>query len=214
MPAAPGADERISIRAHYERFPASVKGAFVLRAADHEPHQVRMGSARVAELAGGASRSIDLQPVVLEVAPNLDLFVPFEFSLMELTAGWYELVCDLVVDAVPSEARPGDRFPIPWPRATVRRGTVPVGKAVTAAAGKVRIDQVECASDCLKVAYQAEEPAAMRLSADGTTLAPIAQEFDEATGHGRVTAYPALKSHRRIQIDVKGAAAPLEVKLP
>jgi hypothetical protein len=207
-------DERISIRAHYERFPATVKGAFVLRAADHEPHQVRLESARVAELTGGASQSIDLQPVVLEVAPNLDLFVPFEFSLMDLTAGWYELVCDLVVDAVASEARPGDRFPMAWPRATVRRGTVAVGKAVAAAGGKIRIEQVECASDCVKVVYQAEVPAVMKVSADGTTLAPIAQEFDEATGRGKVTAYPALKSHRRIQIEIKGATAPVEVKLP
>ena len=207
-------DERISIRAHYERFPATVKGAFVLRAADHEPHQVRLESARVAEVAGGASRPIDLQLVVLEVAPNLDLFVPFEFSTMDLTAGWYELVCDLVVDAVPSEARPGDRFPMPWPRATVRRGTVAVGKAVAAGGGKVRIEQMECASDCVKVAYLAEAPVAMRLSADGNALAVIAQEFDEEAGRGRITAYPALKSHRRIQIDVKGAPGPLDVKLP
>jgi hypothetical protein len=207
-------DRRISIRAHYERFPATVKGAFVLRAADHEPHQVRLRSARVAEVAGGVSRPIDLQPVVLDVAPNLDLFVPFEFGLMDLTPGWYELVCDLVVDAVASEARPGDRFPMAWPRATVRRGTVAVGKAVAAAAGKVRIEQVECASDCVKVAYLAEEPAVMKVSADGTTLAPIGQEFDEATGRGKVTAYPALRSHRRIRIDVKGAPGPIEVKLP
>ena len=207
-------DERISIRAHYERFPASVKGAFVLRAADHEPHQVRMEAARVAEVAGGGSRSIDLHPVVLEVAPNLDLFVPFEFGLMDLSAGWYELVCDIVVDAVASEARPGERFPIPWPRATVRRGTVAVGKAVAAGTGKVRIEQVECGLDRVKVAYQAEEPAAMRLSADGTTLAVIAEEFDEETGHGKITAYPVLRSHRRMKIDLKGAAAPLEVKLP
>jgi hypothetical protein len=207
-------DERINLRAHYERFPATIKGAFVLRAADHEPHQVRLESARVAEVAGGASSSIDLQPVVLDVAPNLDLFVPFEFGVMDLTPGWYELVCDLVIDAVASEARPGDRFPMPWPRATVRRGTVAVGKAVAAGSGKVRIEQVDCVSDCVKVVYLADEPAVMKLSADGTTLAMIGQEFDEALGRGKVVAYPALKSHRRIQIDVKGAPGSIDVKLP
>jgi hypothetical protein len=210
----PSTDPRINLRAHYERFPATVKGAFVLRAADHEPHQVRLESARVAEVAGGPTRSLELQPVVLEVAPNLDLFVPFEFGIMDLSAGWYELVCDLVVDAVPSEARPGDRFPMPWPRATVRRGTVAVGKAVTAAGAKVRIEQVECTSDCVKIAYLAEEPVVMTVSADGTTLTSIRSEFEEAAGRGKVTVYPVLKSHRRIQIDVKGASGPLEVKLP
>jgi len=207
-------DERISIRAHYERFPATVKGAFVLRAADGEPHQVRFESARVAELAGGAARSIDLQPVVLEVAPNLDLFVPFEIGLMDLTPGWYGLVCDVIVDAVAGEERPGDPFSMPWPRATVRRGTVAVGKAVAAGSGKVRVEQVECASDCVRIAYLADEPAVMKVSADDTALATIAQEFDEETGHGKVTAYPVLKSHRRMRIDVKGAASPVEIKLP
>jgi len=207
-------DERISIRAHYERFPATVKGAFVLRAADGEPHQVRFEAAKVAELAGGTSQSIDLQPVVLEVAPNLDLFVPFEIGLMDLTPGWYALVCDVIVDAVPSEERPGDPFSMAWPRATVRRGNLAVGKAVAAGGGKVRIEQVECASDCVRVTYLADEPAVMKLSADGTSVAAIGQEFDEETGRGKVTAYPVLKSHRRLRLDVKGASAPVEVKLP
>ena len=33
-------EERVSIRAHYERFPATVKGAFVLRGSDRDPHLV------------------------------------------------------------------------------------------------------------------------------------------------------------------------------
>ena len=45
-------------------------------------------------------------------------------------------------------------------------------------------------------------------------LAQIGEEFDEATGRGRVTAYPVLKLHERLGIDVKGAVGPLEVKLP
>lgn len=208
------ADDRISIRAHYERFPATIKGAFVLRAADGEPHQARLESARVAEVTGGSAHPIELHAVVLEVAPNLDLFVPFEFSVMELAPGWYELVCELVIDAVASQARPGDRFPMAWPRATVRRGTIPVGKAVAAGGGKVRIEQVECASDCVKITYLAEEQAVLKVNADGVALAPIAQEFDESAGRGKLTAYPVMKSHRRMRIDVKGASGPVEVKLP
>ena len=178
-------DDRISIRAHYERFPATVKGAFVLKAAGRDPHQVRIESARLVELAGAGSHSIELQPATLDVAPNLDLFVPFEFPITELGPGWYGLVCDVLVDGVPSEEGAGDPFPIAWPRATVRRGTVAVGKAVAAGGGKVRIEQVECGGDSIRVMYAAEEPASLKLTVDGATVAQIAQVFDEAAGHGQ-----------------------------
>jgi len=83
--------ERVSIRASFERFPATVKGAFVLRGADRNPHQVRIDAARVREFSGRGAVPIGLDPVTLDVAPNLDLFVPFEFGITELSAGWYGL---------------------------------------------------------------------------------------------------------------------------
>lgn len=207
-------DERISLRAHYERFPATVKGAFVLRAAGRDPHQVRIETARVVELSGAGSRSIDLQPATLDVAPNLDLFVPFEFAITELAAGWYRLACDVLVDGVPAEIRAGAAFPIAWPRATVRRGTVAVGKALAVSGERVRIEQLECGGDSIKVTYSAEAPIAVKLTADGMVLALIDQEFDEAEGRGKITAYPVLKAHERLGIGVKGAGEPVEVKLP
>jgi hypothetical protein len=207
-------DDRISFRAAYERFPATIKGAFVLRAADRDPHQVAISGARVVELSGGGGRPIELQTVTQDVAPNLDLFVPFEVPTTDLGPGWYQLVCDVVVDAVAGEERPGDPFPIAWPRGSVRRGTVDVGKAVAAGAGKLRIEHVECSGDSIKVSYTAEEPATIKLTADGASVAVITRAFDEETGAGRVVAYPVLKSQRRLGIDVKGAATPVEVKLP
>ena len=89
-----------------------------------------------------------------------------------------------------------------------------MGKAVAGGDGKVRIEQVECVGDSIKVVYAAETPAAMKLTADGMALAQIGEEFDEATGRGRVKAYPVLKLHERLGIDVKGSSGPLEVKLP
>ena len=207
-------DERISIRAHYERFPATVKGAFVLKAAGRDPHQVRIEGARIVELAGAGSRSIDLQPATLDVAPNLDLFVPFEFPITELGPGWYRLACDVLVDGVPCEVPAGDAFPIAWPRATVRRGSVTVGKAVAAGSGKVRIEQVDCGGDSIKVTYAADEPVPLKLTVDGTVVAQLADSFDPATGTGKVVAYPVLKVHERLQIDVKGSPGPVDVKLP
>jgi hypothetical protein len=207
-------DDRISFRAAYERFPATVKGAFVLRGGDRDPHLVLIEAARVVELSGGGALRIELQQVTQDVAPNLDLFVPFEVSTTELGPGWYQLTCDVVVDGVPGEERPGDPFPVAWPRGTVRRGSVDVGKAVVAAAGKVRIDHVDCSGDSIKVSYAADEPAAIAVTADGEALTVLGRTFDEAAGTGRVVAYPVMKAQRRLQIEIPGAPHAVEVKLP
>ena len=120
-------DDPVAIRARFERFPAAVKGAFLLRGGDGLPHQVRIAEARAAELAGGGPRAVGVDPVVLEVSPTQETFVPFEISTIEMPSGWYQLECDIVVDGEASTVRPGDRFAISWPRAAVRRGTVTIG---------------------------------------------------------------------------------------
>jgi hypothetical protein len=207
-------DDRISFRAAYERFPATVKGAFVLRGGDRDPHLVLIESARVVELSGGEGHRIELPRVTQDVAPNLDLFVPFELATTELGPGWYQLTCDVVVDGVPGEERPGDPFPVAWPRGSVRRGSIDVGKAVVARGGKVRIDYVDCGGDSIKIAYAAEEAAVINATVDGDTLAVLDRSFDEAAGTGRVVTYPVMKTHRRLQIEVRGAPAPVDLKLP
>jgi hypothetical protein len=120
----------------------------------------------------------------------------------------------VLVDGVPGEIRPGDRFVVAWPRASVRRGTVAVGKGIRAGSGRVTIEQVECAGDSIRVSYRAEQPAGIFLLADGMAVAIVDRRFDESTGAGKVVAYPALKAHERLSIKVKGTADPLEVKLP
>jgi hypothetical protein len=206
--------KRVSIRAHFERFPASVKGAFVLRAADRDPHLVQIRSAMIAELGGRHRQPIGLVPMTLDVAPTLDLFVPFEFPVTELAPGWYGLECELTVDGDATVARPGSRFPVPWPRASVRRGPVAVGKAVEAGGAKVRLEQIDCAGDSIKVGYSAPERATLELSADGVTVTVIDDEYDQEAGRGRVTAYPLLKTQSRLSIEVRGAPATVEVRLP
>ena len=55
----------------FERFPATVKGAFVLRGADRDPHQVRVARARgCASWPGRARSRSGLEPVTLDVAPQ------------------------------------------------------------------------------------------------------------------------------------------------
>jgi hypothetical protein len=120
----------ISVRARFERFPATVKGAFIFRGEDANPHQVVVGSARVAALGPGGSGPVPMAPVTLDVVPHRDVFVPFELPLSDLEPGWYTLVCDVDVDGSPATYDGGRRFSVPWPRATVRRGAVKVGREV------------------------------------------------------------------------------------
>lgn len=204
----------VAFRAHFERFPASVKGAFVLRAADGDPHQVRLEVAKVREVVGSAGRPIDVEPVTLDVAPNLDTFVPFEFALTELSAGWYTLECEVAVDGSPATVRPGDRFSVPWPRATVRRGQLSLRKTAQVDGGpKVRLEQLECGGDATTLRYASPAAVDVRLSADGTRVPVLDAGFDERGGAGSVTAYPLLKSQASLTIEIKGAA-PVEVSLP
>jgi hypothetical protein len=204
----------VAFRAHFERFPASVKGAFVLRAADGDPHQVRIDVAKVREVVGSTGRTIDVEPVTLDVAPNLDTFVPFEFALTELSAGWYTLECEVAVDGSPATVRPGDRFAVPWPRATVRRGPVPVRKTAQVEGGpKVRLEQLDCGGDSSTLRYEAAASVDLRLSADGARVPVLDAGFDEERQAGSVTAYPLLKSQLSLTIEIKGAPA-VEVPLP
>jgi hypothetical protein len=207
-------DGEISIRAHYERFPATIKGAFVLRGEGRDPRQVRIEDARVIEVSGGGSQAIAMESVTLEVAPHLDLFVPFEVPLTELGAGWYSLECDVVIDGVPDVVHPGDRFPVAWPRATVRRGPVPVGASLDVAGDKVAIEQIDCAGDSIKIGFSATKAPTLKLTADGATVPVLDTEFDDASGRGKIVGYPLLKTQRALSIDASGAKRPLEVRLP
>ena len=207
-------DGEISIRAHYERFPATIKGAFVLRGEGRDPRQVRIEDARVIEVSGGGSQSIAMEPVTLEVAPHLDLFVPFEVPLTDLGAGWYSLECDVVIDGVPDVVHPGDRFPVAWPRATVRRGPVPVGKSLDVAGDTVAIDQIDCTGDSIKIGFTATKAPTLKLTADGATVPVLDAQFDDATGRGKIVGYPLMRTQRALSIDASGAKRPLEVTLP
>jgi hypothetical protein len=202
-------NERVAIRARFERFPAAVKGAFLLRGADGLPHQVRIDEARAAELAGGSPRPVGVEPVVLEVSPNQETFVPFEVSTIEMPSGWYQLECDLVVDGESSTVRPGDRFAIAWPRAAVRRGTVTIG----AKQAGVSVESLECLGDSIRISFAADALPRISLSVDGHPHAVLDVEFDDETGRGRVLAYPVLRADQRLALDHGGGAA-VEVALP
>ena len=209
----------ISVRARFERFPATVKGAFIFRGEDPDPHQVVLRRARVAAVGPGASAEVPIAPVTLDVIPHRDLFVPFEISVSELDPGWYTLLCDVEVDGAPDSYDGGRRFCVPWPRSTVRRGTVKVERELDLADAKVRVEQLECAGDSVKVLLRIDPPGpvSVRLSADGRRLEVLESEIDEETGRGRIVAYPVLRTDATVRVEIKGrgrgVAVALEVPL-
>jgi hypothetical protein len=198
--------EGVLVRAPFERFPASVKGAFVLRSADPDPHQVKVDDARVIELASRHTLPIPVNPVTVDVAPNKDLFVPFEFPVMELGPGWYAIQVDLQVDGKPHTEEPGKRFAVAWPRASVKRGSIKAGRSLTPDGGsEVTISTIDCSGDSLKVSYASQGAVRMRLAADGSSLALIEEGFDEPAGRGIAVAYPVPRSASSLRVEVSGA---------
>lgn len=199
----------VAVRAKFERFPAAVKGALLLRGGDGMPHQVRLEAAHAAELSGGTPQPVGVESVVLEVSPTQETFVPFEVSTLDMAAGWYRLECDIVVDGDHEVIQPGDRFAIPWPRAAVRRGRVTIGAKVSS----VALETLECLGDTIRLAFAADAEPALGMSVDGRRHTVLEQGFDDETGRGTVTAYPVLRSDRTLTFLIKGES-PVEVPLP
>lgn len=208
----------VGVRAHYDRFPATIKGAFVLRGEDPDPHQVRIHGARVAAVGRDLGWPMGLRPAVVDVVPRRDLFVPFEFPTVDLEPGWYGLEIDLEVDGHPARVACGRPFSVPWPRSAVRRGQVRVAKLVSAGGVRVGVERLELSADSTKLRLTAEAPELppLRLSADGEPVPIVEQTFDPGRGQGTVMAYPLLRSHARLRIEVgRGRErAILEVPLP
>lgn len=70
----------VSVRAHFERFPATVKGAFVVRGEDTDPHQVVFHEGRVVQFGGRGGRALAMASATLDIPPRRDIFIPFEIG--------------------------------------------------------------------------------------------------------------------------------------
>ena len=208
----------LSVRARFERFPATLKGAFILRGEDPDPHQVVLGPARIVSVTGGEQRPIAIAESTLDIAPKQDVFVPFETGVSELEPGWYDLECEVEVDGIRRTYPGGKRFSVAWPRGSTRRGVVPVDAALKLAGTTYAIERLECATDHVKLRLIASPPADadVVVSADGQRLPVLNVERDETSGAIVVTAYPAMKSHRQLAIDVSagGRTSSAKVALP
>jgi hypothetical protein len=154
------------------------------------------------------------------VVPHRDVFVPFELPVAELEPGWFTLVCDVDVDGSPASYDGGRRFSVPWPRATVRRGQVKVGRRVRLGGSTVHVEQVDCSGDSIRL-HLFVEPAGeltLKLFADGRRLQVLELEFEEATGRGRAVAYPLLRTDGALRVELRGrgrgAEAAIDIALP
>jgi hypothetical protein len=206
--------ESLSVRARFERLPASIKGAFILRGEDADPHQVEFRSASIVAIGSTERVQMPIAAASLDAAPHRDVFVPFEAAIGELGPGWYTLEAELEVDGVEGMFDGGRRFAVAWPRATVRRGQVKIDRDVAAGDTTVRVEHLDLGGDTAKLHLQSDADVDVDLTADGERLPSLEVERDEPAGHVRVTTYPVLRSHRSLRIEIRGANEPLEVPLP
>jgi hypothetical protein len=208
----------LSVRARFERYPATLKGAFILRGEDPDPHQIVLGPARIVSVTGGGGQPIAIAESTLDIAPKQDVFVPFETSVTELEPGWYELECEVEVDGVRATYPGGKRFSVAWPRASTRRGRIRIGKDLKLEGVRVSLHQLECAADHVTLSFRTNPPTHLEvaLRADGADVPVVDVERDGETGAAKATAYPILKAQSLARIEVRSGAstASADVKLP
>jgi hypothetical protein len=95
---------QVAIEVRYERLSAGTRGAFLLKSADGDPHQVSIVAPR---LQGGAlpadGHRIPFDDLTVDLQPGRDLVVPFDIKTGEVPRGTYGLQADVAVDgtAVP-----------------------------------------------------------------------------------------------------------------
>jgi hypothetical protein len=195
--------EPVLVQTRYDRFPATVKGAFVMRGGDANPHLVRVVRAGIDSVSGGTAKDIAMGAVDVDVAPGRDLFVPFESGIADLEPGWYVIAGDMQIDGgdiMQSASRP---FSVPWPRGQVRTGTVAVGESVRLGDAALLVDRLELKSDRVILVWRPEgataegepDPVEVRaqVSAGGRELlaVPQAPGSEAKPGEQRSVHYPA-----------------------
>jgi len=236
-PDAAGPSELpVWVDTRFERFPASIKGAFVLKGGDGDPHAVKFDWARVARIPAGPTRPVVLEDRQLDVAPNRDLFIPFEVAVSEMEPAWYVVESSLRVDGGRSYPYSGRPFTIPWPRSDVRKGTIHVRKAARAGDLSFQVERVELGWDSAAVLWQPRADgdeegtgppgaeARAVLIADGAELEPLPDEagsrLSEPRGPGerRTVAYPLMRSAHSLHVVMTlpsgEAGEPLLLQLP
>lgn len=214
--------EQVSIRSRFERFPATVKGAFIASGADRDPHQIIFLAAFVRRIGGGVEIPLSMKIDFLNVVPRQDLFLPFEFSTTDLDPGWYTVCIDLEVDGDAESFDDGRRFVVAWPRGSVRRGAIEATDVVRVGEATITLTGLNCGGDTATLGYavspgDAGTSLAFSAAADGQVLPLIESSFDAEAATGTATFFPVLRaSHELVVVASSGRSSsePATIKLP
>jgi hypothetical protein len=227
---SPQGEQPIRVQTRFERFPASIKGAFVMAGADGNPHAVQFETAEVIRVPGGRVKPVPLEDRQLNVAPARDMFVPFEVGVVDLEPGWYQLVSAVKVDGGRTwtfESRP---FTIPWPRNDVRRGAFLVGERLSAGSAEFEVDRVELGADAAIVVWReaSADEAGTKAAPDGTAvLLADGVELERVPpmtgskafgprqpGERRSVSYPVPKAARTLEVLIRLESGKASGRLP
>jgi hypothetical protein len=202
----------------FERFPASVRGAVVVRGRDRDPHQVRLVDASVLEVRASTQpvRSLELGEVVLDVAPRREVMIPFEVPFANLDPGWYEVVAEVEVDGQVRVEGPGEprrRFVVSWPEGTIRRGRIEADLRIRVPGSRsgATIERVDLRLDSAVIRWrhapgegpESQEFGDLRVHADRERLPTLSDEYEWSTGRRVTTVYPVpvRRRHLVFQLD-------------
>ena len=198
------ADRPVSVETVFDRFPASVRGAVVVRALDREPHQIRLVGAEVvaAHDLDRAVHPVAAERATIDVAPHREVLIPFDVPFAGLDPGWYCVAAEVEVDGGARLRGPeggGKRFVVPWPSGEVRRGdlrpAVELGGAV--------IERIELKADRTAVRWRPPEDApdaSLRLRL-GSRRLPVV-EVTEERGVRTTVAHPIPKRATQLDLEV------------
>lgn len=201
----------------FERFPASVRGAVVVRGSDADPHQVSLASADVVELRSPNRpvRPMGVDPVTVELAPRGEVLLPFDIPFAGLDPGWYGVVAEVVVDGQRRVRGPAEgeakRFLVAWPGQLVRKGTMVVQSRIPVPGTPgAMVDRVECKGDRAVIRWH-HEPSddpefrqfgELRVLADGKPLPFLDSSYQPAAGTRSTVVYPLLKANQALELQI------------
>jgi hypothetical protein len=195
----------VEVRTRFERFPATIKGAFVLTSADRDPHAARLVRAEIARTPDGEARPMPFPDAQVNVAPRRDLFLPFEATIADLPPSWYVVRCEVQVDGGQRWTHASRPFSMTWPRSAVRTGTISSRHELAAGGRRVVIERVELRLDRAEILWtpgiddesDVEDDAPFALVADDTpveVLPPGAAGSDVVGARRRAVFYPVPRS--------------------
>jgi hypothetical protein len=201
----------VSVGTVFDRFPASVRGAVVVRAEDREPHQIRLVAVRVAQAHDPAKEvhRAAVEETTVDVAPHKEVLIPFDVPFAELGPGWFCVVADVEVDGSRRLTGPeggGKRFGVPWPPEEIRR----VDLKPNLKLGRAVIDRIHSRPDRTEIRWRPPKgspDAELKLSAGSRRLPVVESTDDPRTGIRIAVTHPIPKRSEQLTLELSAGDA-------